>query len=129
MTQRSIFLSLSPVLIAEKATLDVLTVWELGVYVLCWNLKLFATFESIFLKKNHDFLSFTKYAVPGIHQKGLCRCSTSGHSLVVDLAGSDLQLDSIILKVFSNLNYSMITLDTLALESTMTMIVLPLPQH
>lgn len=38
----------------------------------------------------------------------MCRCSTRGHGSVVDLAMLGLQLDSIILKVFSNLYVSMI---------------------
>ena len=38
----------------------------------------------------------------------MCRRSAQGHGLVVDLAVLGLQLDSMILKVFSNLNYSVI---------------------
>ena len=38
----------------------------------------------------------------------MCRCGTERHGLVVDLAVSGLQLALMILKVFLNLNYSMI---------------------
>ncbi|KAK4825110.1 LOW QUALITY PROTEIN: hypothetical protein QYF61_024001 [Mycteria americana] len=40
--------------------------------------------------------------------KKTCRCGAQGHGLVVDLAVLGLRLDSMILKVFSNLNDSLI---------------------
>jgi len=38
----------------------------------------------------------------------MCRCGTEEHGLVVDLAVLGLRLDSMILKVFSKINDSMI---------------------
>lgn len=37
-----------------------------------------------------------------------CRCVIQGHGLMMDLAVLDLKLDSMILKVYSNLHDSMI---------------------
>jgi len=54
--------------------------------------------------------SFRNLNLTSVHakQEKICRCGTSGRGLVVDLALLGIWLDSMILKVYSNLSGSMI---------------------
>lgn len=61
----------------------------------------FSNLSSCFSKK------INKISIPG-GTLNMCRCVVQGHGLTMDLAVLDLQLDSMILKVFSNLYDSMI---------------------